>query len=61
VRRIFEPKREEVVGGWRRLHNMELQVKEVGWGHVAHIGNLEMCTKLWSETRREETTWKSLT
>jgi hypothetical protein len=25
VRRIFRPKREEVVGGWRRLHNEELQ------------------------------------
>jgi hypothetical protein len=23
-RRIFEPKREEVAGGWRRLHNEEL-------------------------------------
>jgi len=22
--RVFEPKREEVVGGWRRLHNEEL-------------------------------------
>jgi hypothetical protein len=24
LRRIFEPKREEVVGGWRRLQNEEL-------------------------------------
>jgi hypothetical protein len=24
LRRIFEPKREEVEGGWRRLHNEEL-------------------------------------
>jgi hypothetical protein len=24
LRRIFSPKREEVVGGWRRLHNEEL-------------------------------------
>jgi hypothetical protein len=24
VRRIFGPKREEVVGGWRRLHNEEI-------------------------------------
>jgi hypothetical protein len=23
LRRIFEPKREEVAGGWRRLHNEE--------------------------------------
>jgi hypothetical protein len=25
LRRIFGPKREEVAGGWRRLHNEELQ------------------------------------
>jgi hypothetical protein len=25
VRRIFGPKKEEVAGGWRRLHNEELQ------------------------------------
>jgi hypothetical protein len=25
LRRIFGPKREEVVGSWRRLHNEELQ------------------------------------
>jgi hypothetical protein len=24
LRRIFGPKREEVVGGWRRMHNEEL-------------------------------------
>jgi hypothetical protein len=28
LRIIFGPKREEVVGGWRRLHNEELQIKE---------------------------------
>jgi hypothetical protein len=25
LRRIFGPKREELVGGWRRLHNEELR------------------------------------
>jgi hypothetical protein len=25
LRRIFGPKREEVEGGWKRLHNEELQ------------------------------------
>jgi len=24
LRRVFGPKREEVTGGWRRLHNEEL-------------------------------------
>jgi hypothetical protein len=36
LRRIFRPKREEVMGGWRKLHNEELQMKWVG--HVAQIG-----------------------
>jgi hypothetical protein len=26
LRRIFVPKRDEVTGGWRRLHNEELRV-----------------------------------
>jgi hypothetical protein len=54
VRRIFEPKREEVAGGWRRLHNEELRnlyaspnivrmIKSRGmtWtGHVARLGEM---------------------
>jgi hypothetical protein len=50
LRRIFGPKREEVAGGWRRLHNEELhnlytspniiwviKPRKVRWeGHVAH-------------------------
>jgi hypothetical protein len=53
VRRIFGPKREEVAGDWRRLHNEELQnlyastnvisvikSRRMGWaGHVAHTGD----------------------
>jgi hypothetical protein len=41
LRRIFGPKREEVVGGWRRLHN-ELydQIKGNGMG-----GLVDMCRK----------------
>jgi hypothetical protein len=52
VRRISGPKREEVAGGWRRLHNEELHIlytsqniigviKSCGirWvGHVARMG-----------------------
>jgi hypothetical protein len=38
LRRIFGPEREEVTGGWRKLHNEELQIKKVGMGgHVAHM------------------------
>jgi hypothetical protein len=51
LRRIFGPKREEVVGGWRRLHNKKLHnfytspkiirvinSRTMKWaGHVAHM------------------------
>jgi hypothetical protein len=53
-RRIFQPKREEVAGGWRRLHNEELynlytlsdiisviKSRMVQWvGHVAIMGEM---------------------
>jgi hypothetical protein len=29
LRRIFGPKREEVTGGWRRLHNEELLLHQI--------------------------------
>jgi hypothetical protein len=52
LRRIFGPKRDEVTGGWRKLHNEELHnlysspniirmIKSKRMrlaGHVAHIG-----------------------
>jgi hypothetical protein len=52
LRRIFRPKRDEVTGGWRKLHNEELRdlysspnITRViksrrmrGAGHVARIG-----------------------
>jgi hypothetical protein len=48
LRRIFGPKREEVAGDWRRLHNEELHnlytslniirvVKSRGMGLVGHV------------------------
>jgi hypothetical protein len=53
VRRIFGPKREEVTGEWRRLHNEELydlyassnniwetKLKRIRWAwHVARMGD----------------------
>jgi hypothetical protein len=52
LRRIFGPKRDKVMGDWRRLHNEELndlysspnivgliKLKRMRWaGHVAHMG-----------------------
>jgi hypothetical protein len=51
-RRIFAPKREEVVGGWRRLHSEELHNlytspdfirminsrRNIWAGHMTHLG-----------------------
>jgi hypothetical protein len=52
LRRIFGPKKEEIIGGWRRLYNEELcnlyvssniirviKSRRVKWArHVAHVG-----------------------
>jgi hypothetical protein len=60
VLRIFGPKREEVAGGWRRLHNEELHKlyaspnivrvinsRKIRWeGHVAQTG--EICIQTFS-------------
>jgi hypothetical protein len=53
LRRIFGPKKDEVTGGWRKLHNEELhglysspsivrviKSRKMRWaGHVAHGGD----------------------
>jgi hypothetical protein len=54
LRRIFGPKRDEVTGGWRKLHNQELhglysspstirviKARRMRWaGHVARMGEV---------------------
>jgi hypothetical protein len=56
LRRLFGPKREEVAGGWRKLHNEELhnlyaspniikiiKSRKTRWaGHVACIGEMSI-------------------
>jgi hypothetical protein len=51
LRRIFGPKRDEVIGGWGKLHN-ELHnlyflpgvIRRMRWaGHVAHAWEEEEC------------------
>jgi hypothetical protein len=58
---IFGPKRDEVTGQWRKLHNEELhslysspsivrviKSRRMRWsGHVARMGRGEMRTKVW--------------
>jgi hypothetical protein len=64
LRRIFGPKRDEVEGEWRKLHNGELhnlysspdivrQIKSsrMRWaGHVARMEGGEMCRGFWWES-----------
>jgi hypothetical protein len=56
LRRIFGPKRDGVIGGWRKLHNEELhnlycspsiirmiKSRRTRWaGHVARMGRIRM-------------------
>jgi hypothetical protein len=73
LKRIIGPKREEVVGNWKRLHNegfhnlcASLYVIRViiSWrirwmGHVACMGEMRILYKFWSEDLKDETTWKT--
>jgi hypothetical protein len=61
LRRIFRPKRDEVTGEWRKLHNEELHVlysspntvraiksRRMRWeGDVARVERLEVYTGFW--------------
>jgi hypothetical protein len=65
LRRIFEPKRDEVIGEWRKLHNEGLndlysspnivrvmKSRRTVWvRHVARMGREEAYTKLWGNLR----------
>jgi hypothetical protein len=60
--RIFGPKRDEVKGDLRKLHNEELlthycagdKIEKIRWaGHVARMGRGEACTVLWWRNLRE--------
>ena len=67
LRRIFGPKRDEVTGEWRKLHNEKLndlycspnivrviKSSRMRWaGHVARLGKGEACTGLWRGNLRE--------
>jgi hypothetical protein len=67
LRRIFGPKRNEVTGEWKKLHNEELRdlysspsiiriirSRRKRWaGHVAHIGRRGTRIDYWWESQRE--------
>ena len=70
LRRIFGPRRDEVTGEWRRLHNEELndlyfspnivrviKSRRIRWaGYVARMGEERGCIGSWWGNRREGTT-----
>jgi hypothetical protein len=65
LRRILGPKRDEVMGEWRKLHNKELrdlysspskiiQSRRMRWaGHVARMGRRGTRIDYWWESQRE--------
>jgi hypothetical protein len=68
LRRVFGPKRDEVTGEWRNVHNEELnnlysspsivrvvKSRRMRWaGHVARMGSKEGCTGCCGETGGKE-------
>jgi hypothetical protein len=67
LRGIFGPKRDEVIGGWRKLHNEELhnlysslsiiriiRERNMRWtGYVACMERRGMHTGFWLESKKE--------
>jgi hypothetical protein len=75
LRRLFGPKRDEVTGEWRKLHNEELRdlysspsiiritkSRTMRWaGHIARMGEKRKRIDYWWEIQKEKTTRKTKT
>jgi hypothetical protein len=73
LRRILGPKRDEVTGEWRKLHNEELndvyfspnavrmiKSRRMRWeGHVARVREWKDYTGFWWGNLREKATWET--
>ena len=73
LRRIFGPRRDEITGKWRRLHNEELndlcsspsivrviKSRRIWAGNVARIGEERGCIGSWWGNRSERDYWGDL-
>jgi hypothetical protein len=59
LRRIFGPKRNEVTGGWRKLHNEELHNLCSSPYIIRIFKSRKMNMVIWYESIRRDTTRKS--
>jgi hypothetical protein len=73
LRKIFGPKRDEVTGEWRKLHNDELndmysspiifeviKSRRIKWvGHVVHMRERRGAYRFWWGSLRAETNWET--
>ena len=71
LRKVFGPKRDEVTGEWKKLHNEELnnlyslpnivlvvKSRRMRWAeHVARKGRIEVCKGCWWGSLRERGHW----
>ena len=71
LRKVFGPKRDEVTGEWRKLHNEEqndlyslpsivrvVKLRRMRWaGHVARVGEDRVVYRVWWRNLRERDQW----